>query len=94
MNISKKKVRNCWVITIAGELTIYYISECWQKLKTLLDEAEDPVKLNLAKVQDIDTAGLQLIMYLQKYYSEQIAGYEKLSDPVKNTLKFINVKLT
>lgn len=93
MNVSKKKLRGGLVITITGELTIYYIKECWHKLKAILDDTEEPVKLNMAKIEDIDTTGLQLLMYLKKYYSEKISGFEQLSSRVQDTLEFTGLKL-
>ena len=58
------------VFTIAGELSIYRAAELCQALQAWLPQAlacgDDAVYLDLAEVSDIDTAGLQLLLALQR----------------------------
>ena len=58
------------VFTIAGELSIYRAAELCQALQAWLPQAlacgDDAVYLDLAEVSDMDTAGLQLLLALQR----------------------------
>lgn len=50
---------------IAGELTIYTAAEEKQKLLNFLD-SDDQLELDLSKVVEFDSAGLQLLAALKK----------------------------
>ena len=58
------------VFTIAGELSIYRAAELCQALQAWLPQVlacgDDAVHLDLAEVSDMDTAGLQLLLALQR----------------------------
>lgn len=58
------------VFTIAGELSIYRAAELCQALQAWLPQAlacgNDTVQLDLAEVSEIDTAGLQLLLAVQR----------------------------
>lgn len=69
-------MNNAPVFPIAGELSIYRAAELCQALKAWLPEAlakdGTAVRLDLAEVSEVDTAGLQLLLALQR--SAQDAG--------------------
>ena len=58
------------VFTITGELSIYRAAELCQALQAWLPQAlacgNDAVYLDLAEVSDMDTAGLQLLLAVQR----------------------------
>jgi anti-anti-sigma factor len=51
-------------VTLAGELTIFTVSEMWLSMLQLVREAED-IEINLQGITEIDTAGIQLLMLLK-----------------------------
>lgn len=50
--------------TVQGELTIYTAAAEKQLLQTLLDESDD-LEVNLSQVNDMDSAGLQILIALK-----------------------------
>lgn len=50
--------------TVEGELTIYTAAEMKEKLGGLL--SAEAIEIDLAQVSEIDTAGLQLLLLLQR----------------------------
>ncbi|MDF1762838.1 MAG: STAS domain-containing protein [Oleibacter sp.] len=57
----KRKCR----ITISNEMTIYTAGELKEKLSQVLDDPRD-LEINLSKVNEIDSAGIQLLMLAKK----------------------------
>jgi len=51
---------------IEGELTIYTAPTEKQRLIALLTNCDEAIELNLAKVEEIDTAGLQVLILLKR----------------------------
>jgi anti-anti-sigma factor len=67
MNITRKNSKSGTVLSVDGELTIYTVAQARQ---TLLEDHENfisPVALDLRNVSEIDTAGLQLLLFVQKH---------------------------
>ncbi len=76
------------LVTFEGEMTIYTAAE----LKEKFDEAiEDPLELeiDLAKVNEIDSAGIQLLMLAKKSRQAKQYGLHlvALSDDVHNAFE-------
>ena len=70
-----KKQRHKCIASIEGEMTIYNAQELKEKLlPTLADKR--PLEINLAKVSEMDTAGVQLLMLAKK---ERAANEHKLT---------------
>ena len=56
-------------LAIEGELTVITAADQFQRLRSLLTEAsrsEDDLKVDLSRVTDMDTAGLQLLLLLRR----------------------------
>ena len=53
-------------LSVHGDLTIYEASETRQTLVALLGEGPGPGALGLGGLEEIDSAGLQLLLSLQK----------------------------
>jgi anti-anti-sigma regulatory factor len=62
MNISRKKSKDTTTLIFEGDLTIYYVFADYEKLA-------DKVALDLAAVGEIDTAGVQLLLFAKKFFA-------------------------
>ena len=63
IKVTKKKEK-C-LAEIAGEMTIYNAAEFKDALAPLLDEPR-AIEINLSKVSEMDTAGVQLLMLAKR----------------------------
>lgn len=70
MATSKKKRDEVQVLAIDGEMTIYRAAELKETLLAALTNAQ-VVEVNLAKVTELDSAGIQLLM-LAKQEAEKL----------------------
>lgn len=57
-------------LEIEGELTIYVAAEMKEKIGALL-KGEAAIEIDLAQVGEIDTAGLQLLLLVQRECAKQ-----------------------
>jgi anti-sigma B factor antagonist len=57
-------------LEIGGELTIYVAAELKKKIGALLS-AETAIEIDLAQVSEIDSAGLQLLLLVQREGAQQ-----------------------
>lgn len=48
-----------------GDLTIFNVRDCYDALQPMLATAPSKIILDLVAVQDFDSAGLQLLLWLQ-----------------------------
>jgi len=69
MNVTRKNNKSGSLLGIDGELTIYTVSQARQALLEDHESFISPVALDLQKVSEIDTAGLQLLLFIQKHLS-------------------------
>ena len=74
------------IITVEGELTIYTVQEHKQSfLSALEDASRAQVKIDLSHVTEIDGAGLQLLLWLER--EAKTVGYELKCKGVSETVK-------
>lgn len=66
MEISRSTGNSQTLIAIAGECTIYTAAEARARLLDDVSGLQQPVQLDLKGVTEIDTAGVQLLLMLQK----------------------------
>ena len=59
-----------WQLTLSGPLTIYEVTDVRTTLKGL-PPTPDQLSVHLGDVDEIDTAGLQLLLALHKWLGEQ-----------------------
>lgn len=59
------------VFAIDGEFTIYRTAELSQALQTWLSSLAGPARLDLSGVSEMDSAGLQLLLALQRTARER-----------------------
>ncbi|GGY62126.1 hypothetical protein GCM10011613_01980 [Cellvibrio zantedeschiae] len=93
MNITRKNNKSGTIFNVDGELTIYTVSQAKQ---TFLDDYENftsPVALDLRSVSEIDTAGLQLLLFLHKQLSAigKAVHVSKSNEHVDALLKNLDV---
>lgn len=93
MNISCKNNKSGTLLSIDGELTIYSIAQAKQELFDDYDNFVSPITLDLHGVSEIDTAGLQLLLFLQKMLSKdnKKIHLEKSNEHVDSILKNLDV---
>ena len=73
-------------ITFSGDLTIYKATELWGLLVRTIDQACE-VELDLGGVEEIDTAGVQLLMMAKRL----AAGREKAMRMVNHSQSVLDV---
>ena len=66
MKVTRKDNKSGTVLSLEGELTIYTVAQAKQSLLEGHENFSPSVSLNLVNVSEIDTAGLQLLLFLQK----------------------------
>ncbi|MFP4461314.1 MAG: STAS domain-containing protein [Thermotogota bacterium] len=54
-------------VKVERELTVYNVEDVMEKLKGFTKARKKELLLDLSEIEDIDTAGLQLLVSLQKY---------------------------
>ena len=69
MNISRKKSKDTTTLIFEGDLTIYYVAQIKDELFADYEKFADKVALDLAAVSEIDTAGVQLLLFAKKFFS-------------------------
>lgn len=69
MKVTRKDNKSGTVLSLEGELTIYTVAHAKQALLEDHENFSTSVSLNLLNVSEIDTAGLQLLLFLQKLLS-------------------------
>jgi len=67
MNITRDKHKSGDIIKLEGELTIYTVSQAKNLLVEDCEKLTNTVALDLKNVSEIDTAGLQLLLFFQKH---------------------------
>lgn len=70
MSISRKKNKDTTTLAISGELTIYTVAQVKQDFFTEYEALTDKVALDLESVSEIDTAGVQLLLFARKILNE------------------------
>ena len=52
-------------IYLEGEITIYQVAELKQQIFAVINDTQE-LEINLAQVTEIDSAGIQLLMFIKK----------------------------
>lgn len=93
MKITHKKTKTGTTLILDGELTIYAITQARQDLLHDYESLQAPINLDLHRVSEIDTAGVQLLLFAHKLFSDiQKKLYiEKSNEHVKDVLASLDV---
>lgn len=70
MKITRKKTKDTSTLQFEGELTIYYVTETKNELFADHEHLCDTIALDLHKVGEIDTAGVQLLLFAKHFFSQ------------------------
>ncbi|HRH77548.1 MAG TPA: STAS domain-containing protein [Cellvibrionaceae bacterium] len=65
---NRKTSRSC--IQIPGDLTVYTVAAAKDQLLADADTLPNPIRLDLTHVSRIDTAGVQLLLFVKKILSD------------------------
>jgi len=87
-----QKRNNSTEITISGDLTIYCVMEVYQKYFQTL-KFKEQVFLKLSAIDEVDTAGVQLLIALFKEIKQQGSKYtiQKSCDSLKEYCTLFNL---
>ncbi len=69
MNISRKKSKDTSTLVLEGDLTIYYVTQIKDELFADYEKLADKIALDLGAVGEIDTAGVQLLLFAKKFFA-------------------------
>lgn len=71
MNVSRRTTAKQTTIKLSGDITIYQAAEAKGSLLATQTGLDRKVVLNLEQVEELDTAGVQILMMLQRLVSQQ-----------------------
>lgn len=69
MKIERKKSKDTSTLVFEGELTIYNVSQLKDELFADYDKLADNIALDLQAVSEMDTAGVQLLLFARKFFT-------------------------
>jgi anti-sigma B factor antagonist len=69
MNISRKKSKDTTTLIFEGDITIYHVAHIKDELFADYEKLADKVALDLSAVGEIDTAGVQLLLFAKKFFA-------------------------
>lgn len=69
MKISRKKSKDTSTLIFEGDLTIYYVTQIKDELFADYEKLADKIALDLGAVGEIDTAGVQLLLFAKKFFA-------------------------
>ncbi len=69
MNIERKKNKDTTTLIFSGEFTIYQVNQIKQDFFSEPEKLTAKIALDLHQVTDIDTAGVQLLLFAKKLFA-------------------------
>ncbi|SMC18135.1 anti-anti-sigma factor [Andreprevotia lacus DSM 23236] len=96
MPISEQTRDGHLLLQLEGGLTIFQAAELKDELLQALAHAEHRIELNLAAVEEIDSAGVQLLLALKHEAASQqkTVNYSHHSPPVLAAIDLLNLAAT
>jgi anti-sigma B factor antagonist len=93
MKVTRKNTASGSRLILEGELTIYTVSLTQAKLLESHDETIDPVAIDASNISEIDTAGVQLLLFAKKIFADNNKRFylEKSNPQVDNVLNTLDV---
>lgn len=87
MAVTIERKADFHILVFSAELSIFSVRDDFDSLKTLSQEAVSQLMIDLSAVQDFDSAGLQLLLYLREQLQpEQPLRWLGLDNPVISKL--------
>ncbi|HTF96766.1 MAG TPA: STAS domain-containing protein [Cellvibrio sp.] len=93
MKIERKKSKDTSTLIFEGELTIYNVSQLKDELFADYDKLAEKIALDLQAVSEIDTAGVQLLLFTKKFFTaiQKSVFISKSNESVENILAALDV---
>ena len=93
MKIERKKSKDTSTLIFEGELTIYNVSQLKDELFADYDKLAEKIALDLQAVSEIDTAGVQLLLFTKKFFTaiQKPVFISKSNELVENILAALDV---
>lgn len=93
MAIARKKNRDSSVVAFDGELTIYTVTQIKDDFFSGKDELTGKILFDLHAITEIDTAGVQLLLFLKKFYAAnaQQVSVSKTNDMVDTVFATLDI---
>lgn len=93
MKIERKKSKDTSTLIFEGELTIYNVSQLKDELFADYDKLAEKIALNLQAVSEMDTAGVQLLLFIKKFFTaiQKPVFISKSNESVENILAALDV---
>ena len=94
MKITQKNTKSGSSLILEGELTIYTVSLTHAKLLENYDAAIDPIALDAKNISEIDTAGVQLLLFTKTIFADNNKRFylEKSNQHVDSVLNSLDVE--
>lgn len=71
MSVERKKSKDTTTLSFTGELSIYSVGELKNEILGDPESLGTRIALDLEKVSEIDTAGIQLLLFAKKHFLTQ-----------------------
>lgn len=71
MTVSISQTADFQVLGFSKDLTIFNVHECYEQLRSVLGEKPEKALVDLSALEDMDTAGLQLVWWLLLQLQQQ-----------------------
>ena len=93
MNISRKKNKDTTTLIFEGDFTIYHVAHIKDELFADYEKFADKIAFDLAAVGEIDTAGVQLLLFAQKFFASvrRSVFISKSNESVESVLNALDV---
>lgn len=93
MKIARKKSKDTSTLIFEGELTIYNVSHLKDELFADYDKLAEKIALDLQAVSEIDTAGVQLLLFTKKFFTaiQKPVFISKSNESVENILAALDI---
>ncbi len=93
MKIERKKSKDTSTLVFEGELTIYNANQLKEELFADYEKLAEKIALDLQSVSEIDTAGVQLLLFAKKFFSSihKTLFISKSNESVESVLNALDV---
>jgi len=80
-------------LVLDGDLTIYTVAQAKEDIFLEGENLISPIKLDLSHVNELDTAGIQLLLFVQKYLNGENKELQlvKSNDQVDGVMSVLDV---
>lgn len=93
MEIRKRENKDFTRVTVVGDLTIYNAEACWQQFAEMEEvDVDKPIKINMEKVEEIDTSGIQILMQLCSPRYQRKVEIDSKNENLSNLLTLLEIK--